>query len=92
MTNEQTGTLVFKDQAGEYYLLPQATLERGRVSAEHKAEVERLISEQHDDVQGHFFALPPIYEEPQIEFPPDQYETGWPRSSSTVRDTSYGGR
>ncbi|MGH2598397.1 MAG: hypothetical protein ACRDJ9_03315 [Dehalococcoidia bacterium] len=57
MTNEQTSTLVFKDQAGEYYLLPQATLERGRVPAEHKAEVERVLAEvEGDDVQGH--ALP----------------------------------
>lgn len=54
MTNEQTSTLVFKDQAGEYYLLPQATLEQGRVPEERKAEVERLVAEaEGDDVSGH---------------------------------------
>jgi hypothetical protein len=52
MTNAQTGTLVFKDQAGEYYLVPQETLEQGRVPAEHKAQIEHLIAEQ-QDVQGY---------------------------------------
>jgi len=52
MTTEQTNVIVFKDQAGEFYLLPQATLEQSRVPAEHKAEVEQLIAEQ-EDVQGH---------------------------------------
>jgi hypothetical protein len=56
MTNAEPATLVFKDQAGEYYLLPQGTLERGRVPAEHKAEVERLLREA-DDVQGHAIPL-----------------------------------
>jgi hypothetical protein len=59
MTTEQSGTLVFKDQAGEYYLVPQVTLEQGRVPEEHKAEVERLIAGvTDDDVRGHvvFFA------------------------------------
>ena len=51
--NEQTAVLVFKSQAGDYYLVPQEMLERGRVAEEHKAEVERLISELRDDVRGH---------------------------------------
>jgi hypothetical protein len=56
MTNAQTATLVFKDQAGEFYVLPMETLERGRVPAEHRAEVERLLAES-DDVQGHAIPL-----------------------------------
>lgn len=59
MTTGQSGTLVFKNAAGDYFLLPQDALERGRVPAERKAEVERLIGEvADDDVQGHvvFFA------------------------------------
>ena len=57
MSNEQTSPLVFKDHAGEYYLLPQAALEQGRVPEEHKAEVERLLAEgtqgdDGEDVQG----------------------------------------
>ncbi|MGH2598401.1 MAG: hypothetical protein ACRDJ9_03335, partial [Dehalococcoidia bacterium] len=54
MTNEQGGMLVLRDNAGEYYLLPQEALERSRVPAEHKAEVERLLAEaQGGDVSGH---------------------------------------
>jgi len=59
MTNAQTNTLVFKNEAGDYFLVPQATLEQGRIPAEHRAEVERLIAAAGaggDDVQGH--ALP----------------------------------
>lgn len=52
MTNEQAGTLVLKEQAGDYFLVPQEVLEQGRVPQEQKAELERLIAEQHD-VQGH---------------------------------------
>ena len=59
MTNEQTTTLVFKDQAGEYYLVSQATLEQGRVPAEQKAALEQLIAEQQEDVQG--YILPILY-------------------------------
>ncbi|MGH2585602.1 MAG: hypothetical protein ACRDJE_11870 [Dehalococcoidia bacterium] len=55
MTTEQTNVLVLKDQAGEYYLLPQATLERAQVPQEHKAQIEQLMAEQEDDTQGHFF-------------------------------------
>jgi len=56
MENTEQATLVIKDQEGEYYLLPQAALESGRVPAEHKAEVERLLAESHD-VSGHLFFL-----------------------------------
>ncbi|MGH2588147.1 MAG: hypothetical protein ACRDJE_24780 [Dehalococcoidia bacterium] len=54
MADAESSTLVFKDQAGEYYLLPQETLERGRVPAERKAEVEHLVAESHD-VSGYNF-------------------------------------
>lgn len=54
MVDEQAATLVFRDQAGEYYLLSQATLEQGRVPAEQKAEIERIVGEvASDDVAGH---------------------------------------
>jgi hypothetical protein len=60
-TITQDGTLIFKDRAGGYYLLPQAALERGRVPAERAAEVERLIAEskavEGEDTQGHFLPL-----------------------------------
>jgi len=62
MINAETSTLVFKDGAGEYYLLPQEALERGRVPEEHKAEVERLLATATDakdgaDVQGYFWPI-----------------------------------
>ena len=62
MTTEQDTTLVFKDAAGEYYLLPLATLRRGQVPAEQKAELERLIAEHQDDAQGHAMSMAGIYQ------------------------------
>ncbi|MGH2588166.1 MAG: hypothetical protein ACRDJE_24880 [Dehalococcoidia bacterium] len=52
MTDEQTLSLVLKDEAGNYFLVPQELLEQGRVPEEHTAEIERLIAEQ-QDVQGY---------------------------------------
>lgn len=52
MTNTETGTLVLRDQAGSYYLVPLETLEQGRVPADQKAQIEQRIAEQRD-VQGH---------------------------------------
>ena len=52
MADTQTGTLVLRDDEGNYFLVPHETVEQGRVPAEHKAEVERLIREQ-EDVHGH---------------------------------------
>jgi hypothetical protein len=52
--NGESAVLVLKDAAGSYFLLPQGTLEQGRVPEEQKAEMERLIAER-DDVQGHIF-------------------------------------
>ena len=54
--NAQTGTLVLKDGAGDYYLLPLAALERGRVREEDKPRLEQIIAEQ-DDVHGHLIGL-----------------------------------
>ncbi|MGH2604556.1 MAG: hypothetical protein ACRDJ9_34850 [Dehalococcoidia bacterium] len=56
MTTERARWLVFTDQAGEYYLLPQETLEQGRIPAEHKAEVERLLADADADVSGYMVA------------------------------------
>jgi hypothetical protein len=60
MTTTQDCTLVLKDRAGDYYVLPQSILERGLVPAERKAEIERLIADAEastssdgEDVQGH---------------------------------------
>ena len=61
MTTTQDTTLVFKDQAGDYYLLPQATIEGAKVPAERTAEVERLVGAatggEGDDTRGHFIPL-----------------------------------
>jgi hypothetical protein len=61
MTATQDSTLVFKDQAGDYYLVPQGMLEQGRVPAERRAEVERLVAEgntaEADDTQGHILPI-----------------------------------
>ena len=60
MTGEQSGTLVLKDSAGTYYLVPQEMLERGRVPRERNAELEQFIEVsalgggiRGDDVYGH---------------------------------------
>jgi hypothetical protein len=55
MTSEQTTTtpmLVFKSEAGDYFLLPRELLERGRVPEGRKAELAQLIEEQ-GDVQAY---------------------------------------
>lgn len=58
MTNAQTATLVFKNAAGDYFLVPQATLEQGRVPAERKPEVEHLLAEaKGEDVSGYFLSF-----------------------------------
>ena len=64
MTTAQTGTLVFKDSAGNYFLAPQETLERGRVPQEQRAELEQAIAAAQSgadgaDVQGHL--LPAVF-------------------------------
>ena len=58
MTSEQTTTtplLLFKNEAGDYFVLPQETLERSRVTEEAKAEVERLVAEA-GEVSGYDLA------------------------------------
>ena len=45
MIDTEARTLVFKDQAGDYFLVPQETFERGRVPDERKAELERLVAQ-----------------------------------------------
>ena len=45
MENTEQSMLVLKDSAGTYYLVPQATLEQGRVQAEQKAGIEQLIAD-----------------------------------------------
>ena len=58
MTDARAATLVLKNEAGDYFLIPQDVVERGRVPAEHRAELEQAIaaaqgSADGDDVQGH---------------------------------------
>jgi hypothetical protein len=46
--------LVFKNAAGDYFLLQQDGFDRCRVPEEHKADVDRLIAEtQADDTAGY---------------------------------------
>ena len=42
--------LVLRDQAGHYYLLPRATVERARVPDERRAAIERVLAGE--DVAG----------------------------------------
>jgi hypothetical protein len=64
VTTEQIDTLVFKDQAGGYYLVPKELLDSGRVPRERAAEIERAIAAATEggaggaDTQGHFFFTP----------------------------------
>jgi hypothetical protein len=65
MTSEQTTTttpvLVFKDGAGDYFLVPQDVLERGRGPDERTAELEQIIAAQGgaagDDTGGYIAPL-----------------------------------
>jgi hypothetical protein len=45
--------LVFKDGAGEYYVLSAAALQQARVPAEQKGEVERLVAQSADGTAGY---------------------------------------
>jgi hypothetical protein len=51
MTQDAATALVLEDEAGNYFILPQEILERGRVPEEHEAEVRRLIADS--DVSGY---------------------------------------
>lgn len=54
MSTTPKDMLVLKNGAGEYFVLPQELLERGRVPAEHTAEAERVLAAaEADDVAGH---------------------------------------
>jgi hypothetical protein len=58
MTNEQTATIVLKDETGSYFLVSREALEWGRVPAAHTAKVERLIAgASGEDVQGHSYRI-----------------------------------
>jgi hypothetical protein len=46
METTEQNTLVLRDSAGSYYLVPQATVEQGRVPAEQQAEIEQLIADR----------------------------------------------
>ena len=54
MTTTPKDMLLLKDEAGDYYVLPQELLKRGRVPAEQTAEAERAFAAaEADDVAGH---------------------------------------
>lgn len=57
MTETASGTLVLKDSAGNYFLVPREVVEQGRVPTEQHAELERQLTEAAGDVQGHMIAL-----------------------------------
>jgi hypothetical protein len=50
-TEAQMAALVLKDPAGDYFILPQMLVERGKVAADRRSELERLLAEE--DVQGY---------------------------------------
>ena len=54
MTNPQRNTLVLKDEAGDYFLLPEEMLKGIRVPEEHKARIEQLLAEL-QDTQGYMW-------------------------------------
>jgi hypothetical protein len=56
VTDEQGLSLVLKNDAGDYFLVPQETLTGIRVPEDQKAQIEQLIPEQ-QDVQGYFWQL-----------------------------------
>jgi len=67
MTTTQDSMLVFKDRAGDYFAIPRETVERGRIPAEHAAEIERVLAgataDAPDDAEGYFwpiFVLPAV--------------------------------
>lgn len=66
MTTEQTGMLVLKNATGDYFVLPQQELEKGRVPAERRAAVEQAISaaqggDGENDVQGHAYGVAAVF-------------------------------
>jgi hypothetical protein len=65
MTQAQTNALVVKDSTGNLYLVAQETLEQGRIPEEHRAEVERMTSDE--DTAGFFWF---------IRLPSPQQDTG----------------
>jgi len=56
-TKQTDISLVFTDHEQNYYVIPVEVFERGRVPADRKAEVERLMSEHRDDVSGHLVGV-----------------------------------
>jgi hypothetical protein len=52
MTESQNTIVILKNEAGDYFLVPQATVEQGRVTEGQKVELEWLIGEQ-EDARGH---------------------------------------
>jgi hypothetical protein len=63
MSETREGFMVFKNEAGDYFLVPLATLAEGRVAEEHKAAVEQAVESAQsgageNDAQG--FILPAL--------------------------------
>lgn len=52
MTDTPHSTLVVKNAAGNYFLVPMETVEQGRVPTDQHAELERQVAEAAGDVQG----------------------------------------
>lgn len=58
MTTMQSNAVIFKDEAGAYFLLSEEALERARVPAEYHDEAARLFaSSELDDTNGHAFMV-----------------------------------
>ena len=66
MTQMETSTVVLQDTAGHSFLISPQTLEQGRVPAEQRPDLERLIAAAlpseacSDDVHGHILPTLPI--------------------------------
>jgi hypothetical protein len=55
MMNIESDTLIVGDAAGDYFLVPRAVLEQGRVPEERRAEIERLLADA--DTAGYFIGV-----------------------------------
>ena len=61
--SERPELLVFRDQAGDLYLLPAALLDACRLSNKEREVLERLSNERADEVEGHLHgSLVPGYD------------------------------
>lgn len=62
MTTTQKDALILKNQAGDYFVLPLELIERGRIAADHRSEIDHLFAtSQAHDTAGHAAFLPGVF-------------------------------